>query len=347
VEEMVGRCLNVSAEMRPDAVKVLRDIPRARKTEQGEWEIPRSALQRVDSPDTGLGGNRFPARMSGHPGFVIVETHRILHDTGHVDTDVRDLVKILNSLHEIPNCLVPLCLGYQRSENTYSLVFEMPAPFAPEGRQLETLENILSNPAHRMYSILSHPMGRVQLAASLAYTLQAIHEAGFGHRAIGAHNILVHPACTPYLLGFDIATFQPLYAHAKQVSPGQEWRHRLYQHPECYCETNYTFRKEYDYYALGVVMLEMGRMQSFAQVTGRMKAAVQKMSPEGLQWLRVARAKELRITVGEEYSAVTVRLLGCDFGMDEGEVGRVFKEEVVDVLEDLVVKELEIPFISV
>ena len=94
-------------------------------------------------------------------------------------------------------------------------------------------------------------------------------------------------------------------------------------------------------------MLEMGRMQSFAQVTGRMKAAVQKMSPEGLQWLRVARAKELRITVGEEYSAVTVRLLGCDFGMDEGEVGRVFKEEVVDVLEDLVVKELEIPFISV
>jgi hypothetical protein len=87
---------------------------------------------------------------------------------------------------------------------------------------------------------------------------------------ISAHNILIHTPLDPRpsVMGFSVATFQPIASHKKVISSSLEWRDRLYQHPDCQLENNFTFRQEFDYYALGVVMLELGRMQSFGLLSG-------------------------------------------------------------------------------
>jgi len=105
----------------------------------------------------------------------------------------------------------------------------------------------------------------------------------------------------------------------------------LYQHPDCQLENNFRFRQEFDYYALGVVMLELGRMQSFGLLSGgwSRREELEKMSAEKLQWFRIKRAEELKDSVGEVYLEVMLCCLKVEFGQTgQEDIGQCFKEKI-------------------
>jgi hypothetical protein len=99
-----------------------------------------------------------------------------------------------------------------------------------------------------------------------------------------------------------------------------------------------------------VVLLEIGRMESFAAARGSLKRVDEKLAPERLQGFGIARAKELKDNVAEKYADVVVKCLGADFGEgDRRDVVRCFREEVVEVLEGIVssLKDLRLRVVGV
>jgi hypothetical protein len=137
-------------------------------------------------------------------------------------------------------------------------------------------------------------------------------------------------------MGFDIERIQPLTDMAKQAISSVEWRDQLYQHPDCLSEDNYTFRREYDFYSFGVVMLELARMESFAQLPEDWRDELETMNGEKLQWFRLQRARELTDTVGEEYVRIMSLCLTGELGQGtDDEVGKCFEEDVCMPLDRL------------
>ena len=339
VNKMIADMLTSSADKRPDAVNVLKCIPAQSKGGEVSIEISRSDVERVKC-DANLGANRFVATMDGQEDNVIVELHSVSSPISAIDCNgLRMHVKLLQSLSESPNSHIPFCLGFiHNTRDEYSLIYRAPTSTYHDDNRYDTLEAVLSNPSHPAYKALTLPIHKARVAADLAWTLYSIHKARYSHRMIGAHNVLIHSPLDPHasLMGFSVTTFQPLESHAELITASLEWRDRLYQHPDCQVEDNFKFLQKYDYYALGVIMLEMGRMQSFGLLSGAWKEELENMNPEKLQWFRIKRAEELKDSVDEVYLDVMLRCLKGEFGQTgPDDVGQCFKVAVCEQLDSL------------
>jgi len=341
---MVGRTLQTSPSMRPDAATIVKECNEKLHSEQLivelALEIAKHEIQRSSNFGANLGENRFFATLEGKPQLVIVESHALRHvATIKFIDELRQLAQLLTTLHNTPKSSVPSYLGFIRENDVeYSLVFRAPKSVIPPDSLCNSLENVLSSPSHPVHKVLQSLSQKVRVAATLAWTIHAIHTAGFSHRAIGSHNILIDASLDPcpFMMGFDLEKTQSFTAQTTQISPSLEWRDRLYQHPELLSEDNYTFRREYDYYSFGVVMLELARMLSFAQFTGEWRRELEDMTPQKLQWFRVERARELKETVGEEYVRIMSLCLTGELGQgDEDEIGKRFEEHVCASLDHL------------
>ena len=339
---MVARTLQTSADLRPDAVTILKDC-REKHYEPiltPILEIAKHEIRRSSNLDVNLGENRFLATFQGKAEPIIVESHG-LRDLANIDLldQLRQLGQLLTSLHNTPKPSVPPFLGFvHESDVDYSLIFRAPKSIIPPDSLCYSLEHVLSSPSHPVHRTLQNLFHKVRVAATLAWTIHEIHALGFFHRAIGSHNILIDtsPNPCPFIMGFDLETTQSFTTETNQITPSYEWRERLYQHPDCQSEENFTFRREYDFYSLGVVMLELARMLSFAQFSGEWKRELEEMPAEELQWFRIQRAGELKETVGEEYVRIMTACLTGELGQgEEDEVGRRFKEEVCMSLDRL------------
>jgi hypothetical protein len=348
-DELIGRMLNISMEMRPEATNILRDIPKERTTLNTDIDFPiaRHAVQRIEGSE-GLGENRYLARMDGRNELVIVETHCVSNHSTHLHDDIRKLVHVLRSLYDQPDCFIPHCIGFMNATHDhYSLVYSNPTPLIPQEWDCFTLEHVLSTPHCSAYQDLFNPLTKVQLALALAKTLEKLHTAGYTHQSFGAHNVLYQPNA-PSTMGFNLDILHTI--QNKNSSTSAEWRERLYQHPQVRANEYTIFKPEYDYYALGVVFLEIGRMESFVAARGSLKREEEKLQPERLQGFRIARAKELKVNVVEKFADVVVKCLNADFGEgDRGDVVQCFKDEVVDVLEGIVssLKDLRLRVVGV
>jgi serine/threonine protein kinase len=348
-DELIGRMLNISMEMRPEATNILRDIPKERATLNTDIDFPiaRHAIQRIEGSE-GLGENRYLARMDGRNELVIVETHHFSNNSTILHDDIRKLVHVLRSLYGKPDCFIARCIGFMHATHDhYSLVYSNPTPLIPQQWDCFTLEHLLSTPRSAAYLNLFNPLAKVQLALALAKTLEKVHTAGYTHQSFGAHNILYQPNA-PSIMGFNLEMLPAI--QNKNSSTSLEWRERLYQHPQVRANGYTIFKPEYDYYALGVVLLEIGRMESFAAARGSLKREDEKLAPERLQGFRIARAKELKLNVAEKYADVVVKCLGADFGEgDRRDVVQCFREEVVEVLEGIVLslKDLRLRVVGV
>ena len=341
---MVERTLQTSANLRPDAAAILKDCHEKHNSQQPILEpiLEISKHEILPSPhfDVNLGKNRYFAIFEWKSEPVIVESHVLRHVTDLNLLDrLRQLAQLLTTLHNTPKSSVPSCLGFvHESDIEYSLVFRAPKSVIPPGSLCYSLEHILSSPSHPVHRTLQFLFHKVRVAATLAWTIHAIHASGFSHRAIGSHNILIDgsPNPCPFMMAFDLEMIQPFTTQSTPITPCFEWRERLYQHPDCQSEENYTFRREYDFYAFGVVMLELARMVSFAQFTGEWRRELEEMSAEELQWFRIQRAIELKETVGEEYVRIMTVCLTGELGQDgEDEVEKRFEEEVCVSLDRL------------
>ena len=182
---------------------------------------------------------------------------------------VQGLVRMLRTRTKPPNFRVLDCVGtfHDYEDQNFGIVYSFPGTQATPVRLHYLLEGGSSKKPH-----LPHIGQRLTLAKTLTACVQAVHVSGWIHKDVNSYNILFFSSedslsdgdyRQPYLVGFQ---------HSREDEPGAYTRGslssnetKLYQHPR-YREGSSPFRREFDYYSLGLVLVEIGVWECLGNV---------------------------------------------------------------------------------
>jgi hypothetical protein len=184
------------------------------------------------------------------------------------------------------------------------------------------------------------------------------------HKGLRSHNIVFFPVTTkskhgaktkidyrkPYLSGFDFA--RPARADEQTEIPGDNGAYNLYRHPSTQGHgygPRESFRKSFDIYSLGVVMVELAHWETIDKVLGleMEKGRMRVMNRIREMLLDEDRMQEIGASLGEMYEIATGKCIagGVELGIGEMEDERndtvaarmsmVFYEDVVKKLGDV------------
>lgn len=160
------------------------------------------------------------------------------------------------------------CIGYYHipSEQCFGLIFNLPPtiPVNPTQKSIDprTLLSIIQT--SRTQDQQPSLGDRFRLAQQLAQGVHEWHKVGWLHKNIWSSNIILFPQAftspaasitEPYVIGFNHARQDKknAFSHGPPVTPEQI----DYCHPK-YLYDRWGYRREYDYYSLGLVLLEIG-----------------------------------------------------------------------------------------
>ena len=173
------------------------------------------------------------------------------------------------SFHTLP------CLGYlvrktEESFNEYAYVFKT-APGYRLGQQaprIRTLASLLRVPH------LPSLTDRTRIAHVLAEALKQLHTCGWLHKSIHADNIIFvdhgdrhwehGQSSGPYVAGFEYTRADTLLEITEDAPSDAE--QSLYRHPESLGQLRASYRKEFDLFALGCVLLEIALWTSLKAI---------------------------------------------------------------------------------
>jgi hypothetical protein len=161
--------------------------------------------------------------------------------------------------------------GWYDQHDHFGLVYRLPTLKTANFR-CESLGNILLKEEYR--ELLSMSLeNRLVLAKALAWTLFELHSVNWVHESFYPDNILlfaeeVEPDVyhfdwsAPYVVGFDSSHTDN--GRSGKFNLNARWTSRIYTHPDRDETQAYKrLKKTYDIYALGVILLEVGRLKSF------------------------------------------------------------------------------------
>lgn len=214
--------------------------------------------------------------------------------------------------------LVLHCLGYFHDPAKLScgLVYSLPTSTGSDPPEISTLRTVLAK--RRGPSLGS----RFRLAQNLATAVLEFHKVAWLHKSISSLNIaFVYPKGSPWRNGVDCPY---LLGFSNSRPDGQDpystWLYETdralmdSQHPE-YLKNKgrVRYRPEFDYYSLGMVLLEIGHWKPLNKIT-----AMTDGSPEDyLNHLRKEKVPGLGFTMGNIYRDVVGACLNGDFGKHE------------------------------
>ena len=161
----------------------------------------------------------------------------------------------------LQGCAFLPCSGYFHSEArlSFRLVWELPT--SSNETKVQTLSEIITSTKdfrHRP-SLGS----RFRLARSLVTSLLSLHTAGWLHKSISPHNVLclISKDCksadwleSSFLAGLSRSREDDPSAFTEGPTTSTA---KTYRHPE-YAMRPHRFRMDYDYFSLGLVLLEIG-----------------------------------------------------------------------------------------
>ncbi len=184
---------------------------------------------------------------------------------------------------------------------------------------------------------------RFRLAHDLAVSLLSFHEAGWLQKNISSFNIgffhhkdesWLHAMDKPYFLGYLNSRPSDDSASTEYVENPLE---TAYQHPEYLGgRGSVRYRLQFDYYSLGLILLEIGRWESLEHMSEKTGTR-----GEMRDRLRNDKLKRLGQNMGSIYQNATTLCLGDDFrpmaGMETSTSGDVdlrlkFSDRVVNQL---------------
>ena len=156
---------------------------------------------------------------------------------------------------------------------------------------------------------------RFTLAKTVAACIQDVHLSGWVHKNLSSYNILFFTSAyqlsdedyrMPYLVGFQYSREDETDAYTS--GPDTDRETREYQHPH-YQEGLTSFKREFDYYSLGLVLLEIGFWECLS--------SVYKRQPTSSPWERrdeyIRRCgRQLLERMGPIYSDVTMTCLKAE-----------------------------------
>lgn len=215
------------------------------------------------------------------------------------------------------------CIGFFHAKyrHSFGLLFDIPKPdlginlgdcFTTLGHLLDSLKTQKLQPA----------LGDIFcLAQTLATTVLDWHRLGWLHRRINPLNVLFIKktlswnTCMkdPYLIGFEYS--RPNTQDALTSGPPDDKSQLDYCHP-AYLRDNTRYRPEFDYYSLGLLLLELAYWRPLNAITSKFHGVDQ--SPEEMRkWLLKSPVEGLRVKVGECYQGAVKACLSFDVGTSD------------------------------
>ncbi|KAL8689077.1 MAG: hypothetical protein Q9218_005166, partial [Villophora microphyllina] len=309
-------------------IKHVSEVAASRKT-QARPELQLEAGM-ISCPDRGgeydLGS--VTNLSQGRVRRVLVEYVKYdLHWEGDVTEEMIVRIEAIAEMHshnEKPANLRSLhCTGFYHvaHKHAFAIVYDFPIDPATEAEitQVYSLKAILEQSQNwRERPILDH---RYRLAGMLAVSLLEFHSVKWLHKSLSASHVVffgnetktdrkmmsVKGLQDPYIIGFNRS--RPDEPAAFTDGPGTGGDSRIYQHPQ-YAERKHHHRPEFDYYSLGLVLLEIGLWMPLANMlAGRKFSSFE----EQRNHLLVKYTPLLGHSVGSKY-ATAVRVCLEDFG---------------------------------
>ncbi|KAF4626162.1 hypothetical protein G7Y89_g12002 [Cudoniella acicularis] len=287
---------------------------------------------------------------------------------------VQKLASLLHHTPKLEAFRVPHCLGYfdngpletevgsdsdeEGVDPRIGFVFEKPND---EGVSSDTLpvslfELLSTRPKPRVTE-------RIRLAHAVANCLLYLHSVNWLHKGLRSQNIVFFPITIdntyggsqkidygkPYLSGFDFA--RPARSDEMTEIPGDNPAYNLYRHPKTQehgFEPREKFRKSFDIYSLGVVLVELAHWATIDKILNidinKMRTTT-RIKPMLLQERQVS---VIGANMGEMYETATVKCLagGTELGIEDtddettsdtvaAKLSMTFYEEVVKKLGDI------------
>ncbi|KAE8354536.1 kinase-like domain-containing protein [Aspergillus coremiiformis] len=176
---------------------------------------------------------------------------------------INALATMLNS--EMPPSLRKLkCVSFYHNQPSHYFGLIYAFPSSTESLTLRHLiESTKKSPAHLLGDVFA-------LARTLTTCLREVHKVNWLHKNISSNNIIFFRDKTgvsmgsPYLIGFNHS--RPNEETAFTQGPPKDPSLLDYQHPQ-YQVNRHRFRPEFDYYSLGMVLLEIGIWKPLKDIT--------------------------------------------------------------------------------
>lgn len=242
-------------------------------------------------------------------------------------TRLDSIAAFLNHTNQPAELRTLRCSGYfhEPSKTRFGLIFDFPdlppASRSQGGRDIFTLRHVLETTGHRK----SVPQlgDRFKLSSKLAISIANFHRANWLHKSISSFHITFFPPpdssairclTQPYIIGINHSRPNDPLEWTSGPADTQEAAYLDFQHPE-YLKHPQRYRVEFDYYSLGLVLLEIGLWEPLSEITKKFSAVAknqESVSPENLrETLLTDVLPALCRTVGHRYfSAVDACLRG-------------------------------------
>ncbi|KAJ4248784.1 hypothetical protein NW762_012622 [Fusarium torreyae] len=241
---------------------------------------------------------------------------------------IQNIARLLHTDSKPEELLTLNCLGVFEDieKSRYGLVFEYPPGFGQA--QMLSLQSLMKQPTPETLPTLGD---RYRMAYALTSSLAILHASGWLHKSIRSHNIMLpirnkRPVWSrPCLVGFDFS--RPDSTDETTEKPEQSVRYNLYRHPSAQGIPGESFRKGFDIYSLGVVLVEVGLW--------RLAWNLRRDDEDPSKFREVIIGKvddRLAHFMGIGYQEAALSCLNGDLDQRDGSVIRAFYNEVVETM---------------
>lgn len=202
-----------------------------------------------------------------------------------VRTNLERLVAILHMNDRPAQFRVPLCAGYYDDEENqrFGLVYELPeaTPAAAEAETLSLSQLLLLHQGRAPAPLHS----RISLAKELATSLYFLHAVNWLHKGLRGESILVPTRggipdySRPYISGFEYS--RPDEQDRTSTAAPEAWA--VYTHPDYLGIDREGYRKTFDMYSMGIILLEIAWWKPAEEILGFTEVARGKNEPPARQ----------------------------------------------------------------
>jgi hypothetical protein len=279
--------------------------------------------QEIDQPELGVGklGHHSIGQLADSQGSkmkVLVEFKRyddpLLRE--RLVPRIREITRAYKSVQNCDQFRLLSCRGFFHDDilRQFGLVYDFPSSDAsneiPPFWQAKTLRDTLNTKNTEM-PLMSLEY-RFKLAYGIAAAVSAVHKIGWLHKGLTSSSIilLVTPTGTialshaPYVTGFRHSRPNEPTGFTEGLIYGDD-DVSYYQHPD-YSELSSNYYPQYDYYSLGILLLEIGHWRALPNLVD-----IQKLSARGISEKLVSkRAPVLDHLMGNTYRCIVEVCLG-------------------------------------
>ena len=262
-------------------------------------------------------------RYTGDYGWVLVEWLKYdakcsKEEVGEkLFSRIESITEVLSSADQarLPAVLRSCGFFHDPAQHAFGQVYNVPHWYDVENTAI-SLRDIF-----RRHQTLYYPalQDRFKLAHTLATAILVFHKIGWLHRALNASNIIFFPPHqslpserlrSPFIVGFMHSRPNVKNPFTQGPQDGKEFRD--YQHPDYLQNSDVLYRPEFDYYSLGMLLLEIGTWDSLSNIV-KSRSFEGLSNREFLQRLIERRTPQLQHAMGAKYTEATRACLESSF----------------------------------